>query len=592
MRWLMPSILFLFLSLPALGFELQQKKSRSSRQSPTTQDKPAKQGVELAAAIMQVRGFADRAQSFEEIDVKVEAMTHFADLLWRYDENYARQLFLNAFEAVGREMSAARGGIEPPAGKRRLRREELIGVRTRVLARFARHDSATAKRWAKIDSDADQTAMNLFTALELVKGGADIPVAVDFANLGLRGPIVPRADLTVTFLNRLRQADPQAADKLFMTVLDRFTSLPELGCNDLLTLGYYVFTYPGNQPSADTSIRFDRVGSVGTVNIGANRRGVSLDMVRLYLEASANVLSRPVREVARKQEYYVAAYQLLQKAQTFAPNLVPRLSAVMQVMLSDVPSSLMDAASDARFSERAARQSDARYDLDAVLSDIEKKPDSESRDLSYLTVAFGLYEKGEFERGRKVAERISDLDLQRKTTRLMNFGIGARAIKAGETSTAIEEVPGLGRGIESAELLLAIAEDRFKEGNGVQGAVDARTAAKLSSDIDASQRPYLVLAAAGKLAKLDPSAGLSMLGEAVALFNSAEETDPQWSVTLGIRGTTFDFELQGLDSENIAPAIKQLASSNREVVIAAILSLKKEKILGRSLMLLGSEILK
>jgi len=59
MRCLVPSVLFLFLSLPALGVELQQKKSRSSRQSPTTQDKPAKQDVELAAAIMQVRGFAD-----------------------------------------------------------------------------------------------------------------------------------------------------------------------------------------------------------------------------------------------------------------------------------------------------------------------------------------------------------------------------------------------------------------------------------------------------------------------------------------------------------------------------------------------------
>jgi len=174
----------------------------------------------------------------------------------------------------------------------------------------------------------------------------------------------------------------------------------------------------------------------------------------------------------------------------------------------------------------------------------------------------------------------------------MNFGIGAHAIKAGDVSAAEEAVRGLGRGIESAELLLAIAEARFKEGNGVQGAADARTAAKLSSDIDASQRPYLVLAAAGKLAKFDSSAGLSMLGEAVALFNSAEETDPQWSITLGIRGTTYDFELQGLDSENIAPAIKLLASSNREVVIAAILSLKKEKILGKSLMLLGTEILK
>ena len=181
MRSLVLFLLLTFLSPRVLAFEFQEKKVSDDQRSRTSQDKSPSLDVELTDAIMQVRGFAERAQNFDSLDVKVEAVMHFADLLWHYDENYARQLFLTALESIRTAIADQRNINEPTAAKRQLRPELLIGLRSRLLAKVARHDSTLAKRWAKIDLDAEQTAMSVFTAMELLKGGFDVEVALDFA---------------------------------------------------------------------------------------------------------------------------------------------------------------------------------------------------------------------------------------------------------------------------------------------------------------------------------------------------------------------------------------------------------------------------
>jgi hypothetical protein len=86
----------------ALLMALDLVQSRTVGQSQQeSQRAPLEPAVEWQKqAISRVRGFADRALSFRDPAAKISTLISLADLLWEFDEGYARQLFQKAYDCL------------------------------------------------------------------------------------------------------------------------------------------------------------------------------------------------------------------------------------------------------------------------------------------------------------------------------------------------------------------------------------------------------------------------------------------------------------------------------------------------------------
>src|SRR5438045_8379873 len=94
-----------------------------------------------------------------------------------------------------------------------------------------------------------------------------------------------------------------------------------------MTLGVYLFTSPIIDPSLEEkgALAMQTIGGEIVVNLSKDRAGVPPTLIRAYLTAAVQVLARPVSDPHQQKLYYISGYQLLPKAQRFAPTLRPSL---------------------------------------------------------------------------------------------------------------------------------------------------------------------------------------------------------------------------------------------------------------------------
>lgn len=134
----------------------------TSSQVATAQNAPETQASQAAAtcepeqALALVRAQASEAGKIEDTAQRVQVLVRAADLLWRNDEQAARALFTQSYEAASAEMKK-----EPPPAARQMfeiviRRADL---RLEVLRRVAARDAKWAQKLAEIFSkDATREA--------------------------------------------------------------------------------------------------------------------------------------------------------------------------------------------------------------------------------------------------------------------------------------------------------------------------------------------------------------------------------------------------------------------------------------------------
>lgn len=489
--------------------------------------------------LYRVHGLVEKMFALQDIKAKTIGVAKLADLLWQHDEPYARQLFEKALA-----FTDAKG--EPIDSK------PLFSLRRNVIVLIAKRD----QNWARqlIESAASDESLNqglngrsdinIEIASSLVNDAPD--TAAEFAARGLQKSVTPSL---IWFLKKLRQTNQAAANQLFIQALNRFTLQSLVDINEFALLGTYIFTSPKINNSDPTSLMITRVGDVGIVDITADQPGISPALVRAYLEAAIQILSRPVSDPRQQQISYVLGKLLLPKAIKYAPDLISLFGASTASLASAVPQNL---------TQETAYLNINKIKMDGPeekMSKAEKIPGAESRDIAYLDVAYNSWLKRDFKTARAATAKITDHEASSKLTVLINFGEAIQLLNGKPESVAGAETLAneLPQGIERALLFLGIAQAAAKAGNIPHAREAIGLSVKATQAVTDARRPFLTLAAAGQLAGFDSVAAESLLTDGIKEFNAQDETsvaNVEWrqQVAIGSLVERFPLEVKNVET--------------------------------------------
>lgn len=482
----------------------RQAEREKQAAGPDSEEAALRKAAEKAQALQRVRGLTDQLLNVKRLDVRAVSVARLADVLWKDDENTARQLFSKAMEMCSPK------GDDPPALSK-----SKAGLRRSVITIIVRRDAALAKRLIDQGAeagDAERAETNFKIAYDLLKTEPD--KSIEFTERSLREGI---PDGLYSLLILLRQKDERAADALFLTALGRLAALPAVDADTLLLLGTYVFTSPtfdpkdpGNPPDI---VRVVGVGRCLVYDITADRPNVRRELVRAYLAAAAGVLMRTNHMPAERPKMYAAARLLLPKTEIYAPELTQAVASAMQQLIQDVPPELTQ---DAAYSNFKAHLNKGVGDS---LTEIEKEKDAQKRDEQYLILIADLWRQSELARARTLSARISDDEARVSLTTLIDFKEAAdrlgRDIVASEEST--RRLP---RGVERAVLWLGVARAHAEAGQSQRASDSINEAIQSARGLNDARAPYIILGAAALMTKLYPPSAETSLAEAVRLFNA------------------------------------------------------------------------
>ncbi len=532
-----------------------------------------------------MKKLAERALIFQDLRTKVITVSRLADLLWDYDEVYARQLFSKVLDAC----SLAEAAASNSDGK--ITKGGITSLRRQIIGYISRRDAKWAKRL--IDSDLFSAAdgysasqANVETAYDLARNNNNSR-AVDFAERSLKGGVSP---WIVGVLVELRRTDQKSADSLFLTVLNE-VSRQSVDLNTFLYLGTYLFTSPKVNPDSPTAVSQVVVGNVLVYDITLDRPNISPALVRAYLATGANLLGRSNSADSQGQPSlsYVTAYLLLSKAQRLAPDLVPTLMAAMEVLAPNVPRNLVDGSA---YKSLAANPSET---TDETLSAIEKLSDEGRRDEKYLSLVASLWRKKQYETARLVTKKVSDPNIARRLAVVIDFGEAADGLNKNDLLAAQRIAEAMPKGIERGLLWLAIADARLNAKEIDQSAAAVAVAVESIKALTDARRGNILLQCAGLMARLNTGTAITVLNEAIKEFNNLEAGDLakiQWrqSIEAGSVTRVFSLRIKGVD-DDYSRAMASLASLDTTSLISELDTVTEEQSRAQLMLALASALM-
>lgn len=517
----------------------------------------------------------ERMLGLRDLQAKTLGTARLGDVIWQYDETRGRELFQKALGLIPDRTAESSDAVS-------LRR-----LRQKVVVLVAKHDRVWAKRVIdRISAEEVQggSENNIAVAEALAKDDPD--AAVDFAQRALVRRLEPSF---ISLLQQLKTANPNHADQLFVQALAAVGRQPTPNISDLVVLGTYLFTSPKAGPDP-TSIVFTRVGNIGIADITMERTGTPPELIQAYLATGVGILSRPIPDPRERQVGYAFGHLLAPKVQVYTPNLLPQLSVTMTALSANVPLEMRQESAFANLKK-------VRPDDFELMSIAEKSADANTRDITYLDVAFHAWLRKDFQTARLAAERISQISVASSLRTLIDFGEGSIVLKRAGRSVAAETIASrLPLGIERSVLFLGISHQAEEAGDRDAALQSATLAAQAARSISDARKPFVLLMAAGRLARLHDAAAHSVLTEAISSFNKQTDLDLQkvsWEqrVEIGPLVEKFPLAVKGVDFD-FSSAFSAATSGILDEGMAAATALTNESLKARAFVEIARQILR
>lgn len=425
------------------------------------------------------------------------------------------------------------------------------------------------------------------------------------------------------FLVQLRKKNATVADDLFLRALAQLRAQSKPDSYLLTALGTYFFTYtdPLKDSRALDGMGFVIIGKIGVISLAGNRPNVLQAQLRAYLEASADVLSRPTTDSTAQQYDYAAAFQLLPKARQFAPDLAPTFDLILRRVDPNIPEQLKGDSE-----ERLALGRKIFRNPEQQVEDFEKATDPIERERLRYGAVVALLDKGEYERARSIARDLDDKVPRDLLLRVVEFVEAAKAIERGPLESALVLSRKFSAGLERSLLFASIAAEQNHQAQPNAALTSLDTALRDAEQVPADLRPSLLLALASVQAQFDGDAAINTLLQAVSAFNALgppEEQEIRVIVTgvrpvkpagapslplpqlpLGVSpsgffiqlsyrawGYAFPLKVKGVENFDIRPALLARFSGAPERAEAALSELRDESRLATALSSLASAYL-
>lgn len=576
----------------------QRYADKMSRNSQRRAENPPTQPpaiLKRSKAMEQIHAFVDKAQSLQDITLKVDSLIALAAALWKDggDAVYARQIFIDTHNFLKtfqpQEVKDTTTGTAPAKGSSSLppSRKTLRLLRRRLVTTLAKFDLPLANRLAKeqdgyFDAPLEADEFKERTREQVARQDFD-----KFSNAQHVGR--NEAMILLSILDEFRKKDVKTGDELFLAALTRLRTQQNVEANTLLILGNYFFSgypLPSNESSNRLMVSPVQVGGVPlAADLVLNRDNFSKSLVPLYLTTAVEVLSRQVEDVGEQRRYSAAALLLVPKAKEFAPNLVATFAALAQ-------------RSDPGFMAAAAGQggvkrwANEKIDLESALSQIRKTAGTKEHDRLCLTMASQYSAQKDLDAAMRVAEEITDAVTRGKLLSILNYKQASNYLKDGDLARAEETGARMSSETVRALFYLSLSATHFRGGRADLAKIAAGNAigdARKSDDLP--RRPFLLMMAAAALSKNDAAYSLQLFREALDELDGSGYSGRQphiidfgWVETVSAGGQSVRFELQpGLGLNSYPELLKHLFVTDRRSMVTAVSGLKTEALLSSHL---------
>lgn len=482
------------------------------------------------------------------------SLAQIADLIWKTDEGYARDLFLLSLNKLSVNEENQSSGPSISATNRR------------IVALIAKHD----KNWAKalLDEDINKKPTTSFEiAVDLLE--TDPKLASDFAQQSLQFEI-DRA--FISFLKNLRQRDSDEADQLFLQVISHFPQQSNIDVNRFAILGTYLFTSPNLSPQDFQSVALTRVGNIFVPNITANLPNVQANLVQQYLRTAVFVINRPTNDLEERQVGYAFGRLLLPKAEEFYPSLVGELNDALGSLISLVPTELTSEEAYRNLRKKAYTSPEER------IKEIDNIPDSYTRDRLFLDIVLQAWRRNDFSVARVATSKIEDMDIRGELEALILFGEGRRFIvdKKADLMRAMQVVDKLPNSLEKCLLWLGMASVAEKGGRLTLVSQALTSALESAIRLNDKNTPFLLLYISAQEKHISLHDSENILAEAVRAFNKIDKPEDLTMVhkvslepitlpfSLAVQGVNLDFKtsLQKILQRNITDGLQIIEGFN------------------------------
>jgi hypothetical protein len=573
----------------------------------------------MAWALGRVRLLGDRIGELRDNSAKARAFTSLGDAVCKHDKDFARSIFLRANDALA---LAARDEEDEQVRNpsKRPRFSPANQIRSQLLAAATQCDAAFAAKLTpaeppKATTNPDEGSPDINAAYSLLNEKKD--EAAQLAAKAMEGqPTDETYRSFSSFLLLLRRQDPPAADGLFLTAVGNLRAQPKPSGYQIMALGNYLFSSFDltKQPEYADGYMLVTVGGVNVINLQFTRPGNTPQVLRAYLEASLDMLSRPATDTRLQQLDYAAAYLLLPRARESAPDLAPAFELAMK-RLDPAVQERMRASAQERL---ANPPSFARPDEEQE-SELASSADPAKRQRAAYSLALSALRRNDFARARKFVAEMENNEFRARFSSLIAFGEASKAVEDGRLEEATAATKGLLPGIERGLMFANIAASQIKKGEAKPALTLLDAAQREADEVSTSLRPAFLLAITSVLARADRDAALTLLSQAVIAFNERDTTEKPtdnsvriisgrnpgaaeasfgagatgffMSLMVGGGFTSHPLRVKGIEAYDLDARLLRLFSADTERADAIVSQLREEVRLGPALAALAAAYL-
>ena len=551
-------LLCLVASLAVSTFAQGQRVKESKDRKPARRLTIESSSENRPQLVAQVRSFAERAIQFDDIPAKVQTLCSLATLLWNDDSTYARKLITESFEAVEKC---------PPEQCDTRQKSYLRNV---VISRAAKLDDSfaleliTSAAQSSSSENPSARALNLiFAAAALLESSPSRSIAL--AEQSLRFGVVKELR---TYLFKLRASNRPAADNLFLKAVAALNSQTLTDFHLLMHLGAYLYKSP-TIPETESAVEMIVISGELAINLSVERANVSEFVVKNYLNAAVDILSRPMANADQAKLAYAIATQLSPKVQQMLPDRAAQFTSILHARTPKTEGPHPEAAS----------------------SSAEKPASSDSALLEKMKA---FLDAEEISSAVEVANKIADTNARKQSLNVIKFYDGLKTIYS-DPEAGPELVIKLDHSKERALLHLAIAKKRLDKRENSLAHEAFTEAVKDMMTLPPAEQGVFLLTAAYEQAALDMTAAKETFASSLKRFENKDLDTlllSAWTRTITVDDVPHRFSLL-LNRVERQPAnlIKPFLTSDPEWTIATILGLGKDKVAGPLFIAIAQTIL-
>ncbi|HLM59206.1 MAG TPA: hypothetical protein VK308_00240, partial [Pyrinomonadaceae bacterium] len=318
------------------------------------------------------------------------------------------------------------------------------------------------------------------------------------------------------------------------------------------------------------------------IDLTVKKDNIGRNLTIPYLNLATKFLLNAVSDPVEKTRRYIFGRILLVHIFNDAPEFATAMQQALQIHAPGVP----DKFKEESFYETFRRINTASEpdNYEKHLEDLEKTIGSDNRDDKAARLASFLYKKGQYERIKKVAGYISDVDKRNSILDVVSYAHAQKIIennKISEAELVIKKAtaPSI-KALIGFQLL-----QKSLAGKNADSFLINQFIYDVIKDVKKSDNeftPPLLFALARIVYKKDEGLGYDLVDTAIKKLNNNEQwTAPKWRLeipmpTIGVHSAIFTMnKIQGLDiPESLVFLIKESKGNLEEI----LLSIKNEKI--------------